>query len=562
VVNIIRNLHSASPGVRPVGKSLGEIYTNLADMQLGVVNNTNTAIDLIAVRFFSTLASYFTGDCVLQNGKIYIANGIFGPGPFNPLDWTVVTMATDLSLYMPISGGTFTGVVIFPANNSVVINGAAASQRALLAQTAGVNRWQMQFADFTAETGANSGSNFVLTPCNDAGNLLPAALNINRANGAATFGGVLNISPVAAAAFLNLNSGTSTANIQLSTGANAALSLNSTGYVTVNLRKVAGADASIIGGTATQSRWLLSLGDATPESGGNAGSNFVLDAFNDAGSNYLTPLTISRATGIADFAVTPTVAGVPIGGGGATVSDTAPTNPSEGDLWWDSVGAQMYVWYVDPTTSQWVPVISNTGPIGPTGPVGPIGPIGPQGVQGVPGGTPPTFPYWRDPNVGCTLLCTTTTSYNIIANVVGTCVLYPIIIGQARTLTQLIAVDTGGGTTVTYYLGLYQAAADNGPGPLLANGLVSGSGARVASVPISQAVTPGLYYLAVLPTNITSWSGFRTSNQAFPVLGYSFSAQANVLFFTMVMGATLTPDLTSATPTIITNNSLPAIGVR
>jgi hypothetical protein len=279
VVNIIRNLHSASPGVRPVGKSLGEIYTNLADMQLGVVNNTNTAIDLIAVRFFSTLASYFTGDCVLHNGKIYIANGNFGPGPFNSLDWNAVTIATDLNLYMPLTGGTFTGVVTFPANNSVVINGAAASQRALLAQTAGVNRWQLQFADFTAEAGANSGSNFVLTPCNDAGNLLPAALRINR------------------------------------------------------------------------------------------------------------------ATGVADFTVPPTVAGVPIGGGGgATVSDTAPVNPSEGELWWDSVGAQMYVWYVDPTTSQWVPVISSTGPPGPVGPAGPIGPQGPVGPQG-PSGTPGVGTY-------------------------------------------------------------------------------------------------------------------------------------------------------------------------
>jgi hypothetical protein len=75
-------------------------------------------------------------------------------------------------------------------------------------------------------------------------------------------------------------------------------------------------------------------------------------------------------------------------------------------------------------------------------------------------------------------------------------------------------------------------------------------------------VTPGLYYLAVLPTNTTSWSGFRQLNQAYPVLGYSFSLQASVLFLTMVMGATFTPDLTSATPTIIFSNSLPAIGVK
>jgi hypothetical protein len=255
-MNRILILRSSTAGARPVGRDTGELYVNLPDNQLGVIDDTNAPVDLIAVRHFSAAASYFTGDCVLYNGKIYIATGIFGPGPFNPLDWTVVTMATDLALYMPLSGGTFTGIVRFPANNSVVINGAAGSARALIAQTAGVNRWQVQFADYTAESGVNAGSNFVLTPCSDVGNLMPPAL------------------------------------------------------------------------------------------------------------------TISRATGVADFGAAPTVLGVPIGGGagGATVSDTAPLNPSEGDLWWDSVGAQMYVWYVDATSSQWVPVISNTGPIGPPGP--------------------------------------------------------------------------------------------------------------------------------------------------------------------------------------------------
>jgi hypothetical protein len=44
------------------------------------------------------------------------------------------------------------------------------------------------------------------------------------------------------------------------------------------------------------------------------------------------------------------------GGGGASVttSDTAPTSPADGDLWYDSVGGRMYVYYQDPDTSQWV----------------------------------------------------------------------------------------------------------------------------------------------------------------------------------------------------------------
>jgi len=44
------------------------------------------------------------------------------------------------------------------------------------------------------------------------------------------------------------------------------------------------------------------------------------------------------------------------GGGGAsvTVSDAAPTSPSAGDLWFDSTGLVLYVYYNDGDSSQWV----------------------------------------------------------------------------------------------------------------------------------------------------------------------------------------------------------------
>ena len=35
-------------------------------------------------------------------------------------------------------------------------------------------------------------------------------------------------------------------------------------------------------------------------------------------------------------------------------SDTAPASPSVGDMWWDSVAALKYIWYQDPTSTQWV----------------------------------------------------------------------------------------------------------------------------------------------------------------------------------------------------------------
>lgn len=37
-----------------------------------------------------------------------------------------------------------------------------------------------------------------------------------------------------------------------------------------------------------------------------------------------------------------------------TVSDTAPATPKPGDLWFDSIGAQTYLYYQDPSSTQWV----------------------------------------------------------------------------------------------------------------------------------------------------------------------------------------------------------------
>lgn len=50
-----------------------------------------------------------------------------------------------------------------------------------------------------------------------------------------------------------------------------------------------------------------------------------------------------------------------IGGGGVTTSDTPPGSPADGDLWWDSADGQMYVYYDDGTSSQWVVANSFAG---------------------------------------------------------------------------------------------------------------------------------------------------------------------------------------------------------
>ena len=62
--------------------------------------------------------------------------------------------------------------------------------------------------------------------------------------------------------------------------------------------------------------------------------------------------------------------GISVGGGGGggggtggsvTIGATPPSAPAVGDLWFDSVGTQLYIWYQDPTSSQWVVVVNQGG---------------------------------------------------------------------------------------------------------------------------------------------------------------------------------------------------------
>ena len=66
------------------------------------------------------------------------------------------------------------------------------------------------------------------------------------------------------------------------------------------------------------------------------------------------------------YTITKSIAG--IDGGQITTSATAPTNPTVGQQWWDTVSGTMYVWYNDGTTSAWVSSsLGMTGPIGVNG---------------------------------------------------------------------------------------------------------------------------------------------------------------------------------------------------
>jgi len=67
---------------------------------------------------------------------------------------------------------------------------------------------------------------------------------------------------------------------------------------TIRLRKNASGGGNYVNGyTGANPRWIIALGDAAPESGGNVGSGFQVSRYNDAGSLIGSPFTISRADG-------------------------------------------------------------------------------------------------------------------------------------------------------------------------------------------------------------------------------------------------------------------------
>ena len=54
-------------------------------------------------------------------------------------------------------------------------------------------------------------------------------------------------------------------------------------------------------------------------------------------------------------------------------SDSAPSNPSDGDLWYDTDDGGLFIYYADGTSNQWVEVVGQAGATGPQGPAGAAG---------------------------------------------------------------------------------------------------------------------------------------------------------------------------------------------
>jgi hypothetical protein len=75
----------------------------------------------------------------------------------------------------------------------------------------------------------------------------------------------------------------------------------STDAVIILNKPASGQGDNIVGQMAGLNRWSVNLGNNVAESGSNAGSDFAVNRYNDAGTVIDSPLTINRATGLATF---------------------------------------------------------------------------------------------------------------------------------------------------------------------------------------------------------------------------------------------------------------------
>jgi hypothetical protein len=188
------------------------------------------------------------------------------------------------ALYLKLTGGKLTGdLEIEKANPQFIIDKAASGQSAaILGHKGGVRRWSFVLGNGTAEGGSNAGSDLSVDAYDDAGTYLYSPLTIFRNTGQMFF----------SLGFISNGN----ANINK---ASPNLLLN---------KPASGSSASVFGNMNNLSRWQLVLGDNAAESSGNAGSDFVLHRYNDAGTFLDTVLKIVRATAAVSGTIIATAA--------------------------------------------------------------------------------------------------------------------------------------------------------------------------------------------------------------------------------------------------------------
>jgi hypothetical protein len=237
------------------------------------------------------------------------------------------TMATEVAAnYALLSGATFTGSVTSTVLAAFVIDRAAGNNRDYKFRTSGVDRWALR-ANNTAEGGSNAGSDFQLLAFDDAGVQLSGIFTVARSSQVLAFvksptaptpTAGDSTTKLATTAFVDTSfanlagaSFTGPVFVQGDIVTNAGnLAINRSGDASAASALIygdAGFPRQVAAYTGILLRWNMVLASAAAESGSNAGSDFVLQRYNDAGTYIDNPFSITRSSGIATFQQSPII---------------------------------------------------------------------------------------------------------------------------------------------------------------------------------------------------------------------------------------------------------------
>lgn len=110
--------------------------------------------------------------------------------------------------------------------------------------------------------------------------------------------------------------------------------------------------------------WVTSAGIVAFENA--AGDGLVWDAANEE-LDIVKSTTLQAEDGVNDTSfmtplkVAQAIAELVEAGASVEISATAPANPEEGDLWFDNTTLELYIYYNDGTTTQWVGIDGGGG---------------------------------------------------------------------------------------------------------------------------------------------------------------------------------------------------------
>lgn len=212
------------------------------------------------------------------------------------------------------AGDTMTGdLSISKASPVLALNRpAAGTVAALRGRVGGLDRWTVEPGNGTAEGGANAGSDFAIARFSDAGAYIDSPLLVSRATGVATFNAI-PVGPasnpttddqLARKAYVDAQRDTRVAKAgDTMTG---DLAISKAGPQLVLDKAASGQAAALAGRTGASQRWFMELGNANAEAGSNAGSDFSLTRYSDAGAVIDSPFVVTRSTGVASFSAIPT----------------------------------------------------------------------------------------------------------------------------------------------------------------------------------------------------------------------------------------------------------------